>query len=98
MRLRIGYRNREDPVHGGGSDGGLSGGGKRGGRGYLDKIDVKYLAVFEEAWLKYVYSSQRTLVDTIKTKGAIDDPTMDLMKSSMETFISEQCQDWLRSA
>ena len=49
-------------------------------------------------WLKYVYASHKGLADTIKTKGAIDDATLDQMKSAMETFISEQCQDMIRTA
>jgi len=66
--------------------------------GYLDKIEVKNLSIFEEMWLKYVYASAKNIPDTIKTKGAIDDALLEQLKSTMETFISEQCADLMRVA
>jgi F-type H+-transporting ATPase subunit alpha len=63
-----------------------------GVRGHLDKVDPSLITTFEGAFLEYLRSSQKDLLETIRKEGQLSNETdqklKDVVLSFMETFSS----------
>jgi len=57
-----------------------------GVNGYLDKIDVKDVARFEEDFLRFIREEHGDLLETIRTEKALSDATNEKLKSISDSF------------
>lgn len=58
-----------------------------GVKGYLDKMDIKNIASFQENWIKYLTNNTKILAD-IKSKGELDGALMSSLKEHIEKFLA----------
>merc|ERR1711988_241070 len=58
-----------------------------GVRGYLDKLDTKKIAEFEEKWIDFVTSSKADILATIKKEGQVTKETEAALTAAMEEFL-----------
>jgi len=58
-----------------------------GVKGYLDKMDIKNIASFQENWIKYLTNNTKILAD-IKSKGELDGALMGSLKEHIEKFLA----------
>eukprot|EP00731_Ephydatia_muelleri_P016602 Em0009g1026a len=63
-----------------------------GVRGYLDKLDVSKITVFEQAFLAHLHSSQKELLTTIRSEGKLSDETIDKLKKVTSSFLETYLQ------
>jgi len=60
-----------------------------GANGYLDKIALSQIPIFEEKWLAYLKASQPTILTEVRDKGAISDDLLATMHAAMGSFMGE---------
>lgn len=63
-----------------------------GVRGYLDKLEVSKITVFEQAFLAHLHSSQKELLATIRSEGKLSDETIDKLKKVTSSFLETYLQ------
>ena len=59
-----------------------------GVRGHLDKVDPSRITAFEQAFLTYIRSSQKDLIETIRKEGVISEDTDAKLKKVVTEFIA----------
>ena len=57
-----------------------------GTRGYLDKIATKDVSRYEKGMLAHIHAKHAGLLETIRTKKALDDKSEGELKSALEAF------------
>ena len=58
-----------------------------GVKGYLDKIPTNDIGAFEKGYLDHLRGKHQTILDDIRTKGALDDKLYADIKSAIEEFM-----------
>jgi len=60
-----------------------------GVRGFLDKIQTSEIGKFERMFLEHLYSQHKYILDTIRTKKALDKETDEKLKRILESFMGQ---------
>jgi F-type H+-transporting ATPase subunit alpha len=58
-----------------------------GVNGFLDKIDVKRVVEFENAFLPYMTSQHQDILDTIRTEGKLSEATEQKLRNAISDFL-----------
>lgn len=58
-----------------------------GVRGMLDKIEPHKITVFEKAFVDHIRSSQKDLLNTIRTEGQLSPETDEKLKNVVSSFV-----------
>lgn len=67
-----------------------------GTAGYLDKVPLKQIGLFEEAWLKYMAANHKPIVDEITTTRTLSKESEEKLHVAMQAFIAET--DFVKTA
>ena len=54
--------------------------------GYLDDVEVYDVSRFEKEFLDYMKSSQKKILDEIKTSGKLEEETVNSLQSAIKEF------------
>ena len=60
-----------------------------GVHGYLDRIATSDIGVFERGYLDFLHSKHQSLLDTIRTEGALNDNLSGQIASAVEEYLAQ---------